>query len=213
MTISRWTFTSWWRHRFSSFNNPKVKFLGITGVYRPDIFLVTQSPVSKHSRKLALHTHKSAYWPSGLCPGLPGWAATRTNLDFTEARDNEWQWHHMGHMQICTSPQIANYASTPPLSSLQAGCPSCHPINSVKALKSSTVRSNHLFLDQSLYLKNFNLCGRGADLHIAQLIPLPLTVSCFSKIHIGFTTVLTFLVPAHTDSLRQAAVKQVLLLY
>jgi len=34
---------------------------------------------------------------------------------------------------------------------------------------------------------------QGADLHTAQLMPLPLTVSCFSKIHIGFT----FLVPAH----------------
>jgi len=34
---------------------------------------------------------------------------------------------------------------------------------------------------------------RGADLHMAQLMPLPLTVSCFSKIQIGFT----FLVPAH----------------
>jgi len=34
---------------------------------------------------------------------------------------------------------------------------------------------------------------RGGDLHTAQLIPLPLTVSCFSKIQIGFT----FLVPAH----------------
>jgi len=37
---------------------------------------------------------------------------------------------------------------------------------------------------------------RGADLHMAQLMPLPLTVSCFSKIQIGFT----FLVPAHLDS-------------
>jgi len=37
---------------------------------------------------------------------------------------------------------------------------------------------------------------RGADLHMAQLIPLPLTVSCFSKIPIGFT----FLVPAHLGS-------------
>jgi len=34
---------------------------------------------------------------------------------------------------------------------------------------------------------------RGADLHMAQLMPLPLTVSCFSKIQTGFT----FLVPAH----------------
>jgi len=37
---------------------------------------------------------------------------------------------------------------------------------------------------------------RGADMHMAQLMPLPLTVSCFSKIQIGFT----FLVPAHLGS-------------
>jgi len=40
---------------------------------------------------------------------------------------------------------------------------------------------------------------QGADLHIAQLMPLPLTVSCFSKIQIGFT----FLVPAHLGSPRK----------
>jgi len=40
---------------------------------------------------------------------------------------------------------------------------------------------------------------RGADLHMAQLMPLPLTVSCFNKIYIGFT----FLVPAHLGSLRK----------
>jgi len=38
--------------------------------------------------------------------------------------------------------------------------------------------------------------GRGADLHMAQLMPLPITVSCFSKIQIGFT----LLVPAHPGS-------------
>jgi len=37
---------------------------------------------------------------------------------------------------------------------------------------------------------------RGADLHMSQLMSLPLTISCFSKIHIGFA----FLVPAHTGS-------------
>ena len=45
----------------------------------------------------------------------------------------------------------------------------------------------------------------GADLHTAQLMPLPLTVSCFSKIQIGFT----FLVPAHPGSPGQRAVKRV----
>ena len=46
---------------------------------------------------------------------------------------------------------------------------------------------------------------RGADLHTAQLMPLPLTVSCFSKIQIGFT----FLVPADPVSPGQRAVKWV----
>jgi len=46
---------------------------------------------------------------------------------------------------------------------------------------------------------------RDADLHIAQLMPLPLTVSCFSKIHTSFT----FLVPAHSGSPRKRAVKRV----
>jgi len=57
----------------------------------------------------------------------------KTNLDFTEARDSEWQWHQ----QDCTSLQTDNHASTPPLSFLQAGCPSCRPTNSVKALKAN----------------------------------------------------------------------------
>ena len=46
---------------------------------------------------------------------------------------------------------------------------------------------------------------RGTDLHTAQLMPLPLTVFCFSKIHIGFT----FLVPAHPGSPGQRAIKRV----
>ena len=40
----------------------------------------------------------------------------KTNLDFTEARDSECQWHHLGHMQVCISFQTDNHASTPPLS-------------------------------------------------------------------------------------------------
>jgi len=61
----------------------------------------------------------------------------KTNLDFTGARDGEWQWHQLGHMHVCTSLQIDNHASTPPLCFLQAGSPSCRPTNSVKALKAS----------------------------------------------------------------------------
>jgi len=39
----------------------------------------------------------------------------KTNLDYTEARDSEWQWHQLGHMQVCTSLHTDNHASTPPL--------------------------------------------------------------------------------------------------
>jgi len=49
----------------------------------------------------------------------------KTNLDFIEARDSEWQWHQLGHMQVCILLQTDNHA----------GCPSCRPTNSVKALK------------------------------------------------------------------------------
>jgi len=39
----------------------------------------------------------------------------KTNLDFTEARDSEWQWDYLGCMQACTLLQTANHTSTPPL--------------------------------------------------------------------------------------------------
>ena len=45
-------------------------------------------------------------------------------------------------MQVCTSLQTDNHASTPPLSFLQTGCPSCRPTNSVKALKALDDRAH-----------------------------------------------------------------------
>ena len=64
----------------------------------------------------------------------------KTNLDFAEARGSEWQWHQLGHTQVCTTLQTDKHTSNPPLSFLQAGCPSCRPTNSVKAPKA---RSNY----------------------------------------------------------------------
>jgi len=54
-----------------------------------------------------------------LCSGtirVSWYQKGKTNLDFTEARDNEWQWHQLGHMQVCNSLQTDSHASTPPLS-------------------------------------------------------------------------------------------------
>jgi len=58
----------------------------------------------------------------------------KTNLDFTEARDSEWQWHQLGHMQVRTPLQTDNHTSTQPLS-FTGRMPFLLPTNSVKALK------------------------------------------------------------------------------
>jgi len=135
----------------------------------------------------------------------------KTNLDFSEARDSECQWHQLGHMHVCISLQTDNHAITPPLSFLQAASPSCRPTNSVKALKAIELKAiDALYISikslKTYYaVKNYNMIlylfvqwchsmaerwgagvvvclERGADLHMAQLVLLPLTVSCFSKI-------------------------------
>jgi len=46
------------------------------------------------------HTHTHPF--NGPFPGLLRYQKDKTNLDFTEARDSEWQWHQLGHMQVCT---------------------------------------------------------------------------------------------------------------
>ena len=83
-----------------------------------------------------LHTHTHQFnGPLSGTTQVSRYQKGKTNLDFTEARDSKWHLHQLGHMQVCTSLQTNNHASTPPLSFLQAGCPSCRPTNSVKAMK------------------------------------------------------------------------------
>jgi len=84
---------------------------------------------------MAIHTHTHPFnGPFSGTTQVSQYQKGKTNLDFTEARDSEWHWHQLGHMQVSTSLQTDNHASTPPLSFLQAGCPSCRPTNSIKAL-------------------------------------------------------------------------------
>ena len=91
------------------------------------------------------HTHWFSS-PLSRTTGMSQYQKGTANLDFTEARDSEWQWHQLGHMQVCTLLQTDNHAITSPLSFLQAGCPSCRPTNSVKALKALTLTSNNINL-------------------------------------------------------------------
>ena len=62
------------------------------------------------------HTHTHPFnGPFSGTTQVSQYQKGKTNLDFTEARDSEWQWHQLGHMQVCTSLQTDNHASTPPL--------------------------------------------------------------------------------------------------
>ena len=73
------------------------------------------------------HTHTHPFnGPFSRNTRVSRYQKGNTNLDFTEARDSEWQWHQLSHRQVCTFLQTDNHASTPRSIFLQAGCPSCH---------------------------------------------------------------------------------------
>jgi len=62
------------------------------------------------------HTHTCINGPLSGTTQVSGYQKGETNLDFIGARDSEWQWHQLGHMQIYTSLQTNNHASTTSLS-------------------------------------------------------------------------------------------------
>jgi len=80
-----------------------------------------QSCVEINSRHTHTHTHTTHTHIHTLPFNGPFSGTTRvsryqkdeTNLDFTEARDSEWQWNQLGHIQVCISLQTDNHASTP----------------------------------------------------------------------------------------------------
>ena len=96
-----------------------------------DVSCYFHCPIAE-SDSIYTHTRLKA-----LCPGLPGRAGTRKvkpiwillKQETVSGSGISWA------MQVCALLQTDNHASTPPLSVLQAGCPSCRPTNSVKALK------------------------------------------------------------------------------
>jgi len=82
--------------------------LQLVGIEIQDIYLNhdKKNSVSEKNTLMHTHTHLTA---------LSRYQKGKTNLDFTEARDSEWQWHQLGDMQVCTLLQTDNHASTPPL--------------------------------------------------------------------------------------------------
>ena len=91
--------------------------------YRLHIMLCIVKRANTHTRLTA------------LCLGLPKWVGTRKVKPIWILLKQETVSGISWDMQVCTSLQADNHASTAPLSFLQAGCPSCHPTNSVKAIK------------------------------------------------------------------------------
>ena len=114
------------------------------------------------------HTHTHTYIPfNGPLSGttrVGRYQKGKTNLDFTEARDSEWQWHQLDHMQVCISLQADNHASSPPLSFLQAGCPSCHPTNSVKALKAVSTEGSKALNTTNTIIQMQQFCHNGSSM-------------------------------------------------
>ena len=82
----------------------------------------------------------------------------KTNLDFTEARDSEWQWHQLGHMQVCTLLQTDNHTRTPPLG---------HSYSFVMIV----LQNKHLF--NGLFFKTawVSLCHTHTHTHLTALFP------------------------------------------
>ena len=66
-----------------------------------------------------VHTHTHTHTFNGPLSGttrVSQYQKGKTNLDFSEERDSEWQWHRLDHMQVCTSLQTDNHANTSLLS-------------------------------------------------------------------------------------------------
>jgi len=85
------------------------------------------------------HTHTHPFnGPLSRTTRVSRYQKGKTNLDFTEAKDSEWQWHQPGHMQVCISLQTDNHASTPPLNFFTGRMPFLPP----KLYRSNTKKCN-----------------------------------------------------------------------
>jgi len=74
------------------------------GGSRSQLFLHARTHTRAHGLTIE-HTHTHTHTFKGPLSGttrVSRYQNGKTNLDFTEARDSEWQWHQLGHMQVCT---------------------------------------------------------------------------------------------------------------
>jgi len=106
------------------------------------------------------YTHTPIYRP--FVQDYPGEPVPegKTNLDFTEATDSEWQWHQLGHMQVCTSLQAHNHTSTPPLSFFTGRMPFLPPNQQLQSTEGwhtyTHVQIQYMFTDATMSHCSFN---------------------------------------------------------
>jgi len=98
---------------FVSISNNNVTFSNEYPVFVYDsLCLDCDTSSAQCTRKVSLyadrhiiitHTHTQPFNdPFSGTTRVSRYQTGKTNLDFTEARDSEWQWHQLGHMQVCT---------------------------------------------------------------------------------------------------------------
>jgi len=151
-TDGRWDFTG--EINMSRWVNQVDQVLTI-GITWPTTI---QLPLTHILNLTHIHTCAGARAFNGPSSGIT-WVSRyqkgkKTNLDFTEARDSEWQWHQLGHMQVCTSLQTHKHASTPPLNfyrpdALSATQPTAstnwrHILNIIKNKKYTTMTTKQV---------------------------------------------------------------------
>ena len=89
------------------------------------------------------HTHTHLFnGPLSRTTQVSRYQKGKTNLDFTEARDSEW--HQLDHMQVCTSIQADNHASTPLLSFFTDSMPFLPPNQQCQSTEGSFFESENL---------------------------------------------------------------------
>jgi len=81
----------------------------------------------------------------------------KTSLGFIEARDSEWQWHQLSHMQVCTLLQTDNHASTPPLKCFTGRMPFLPPNQQHQSTedKTSTMLNHFKIISATILCSNY----------------------------------------------------------
>ena len=102
--------------------------------------------INEGSHTFTCHTHTHPF--NSLFSGttqVSRYQKGRTNLDFTEARDSEWQWHQLGCMQVCTSLQTDNHARTPPLKFFTGRMPFLPPNQQRQSTEGTFTCHSHIY--------------------------------------------------------------------